>query len=219
MVAGSVSTAALAAPSANDGAIARAGVLTLEDFPAGWAPTPSLPSNTSLDQRLVGTIPVCKPFRPLIGLAKTRARARSLSDFTDGGLTVSNAVSVFPDEAHAEVSFNAVKTASLSQCFERLLSQVIRSQARQHEVSLPNLSVIVEPAKPPLQAGDDQGALAATITATANGKEATGYNENVFIRVGRAIDSFTYENDNAPISDYLPTVIDGSVARLQAALG
>jgi hypothetical protein len=219
ILAGSVSVAALAAPSANDQAIARAGVLTLEDFPPGWAPTPSLPSNRSLEQRLIRTIPACKPLRPLIGLANTNARAQPHSDFTDGALTISNAVSVFPDVTRAETSFTAAKTTSLSQCLERAFGQLIHSAATQHGVSLRNVSVIVEPANPPIHSGDDQGAVSATITATANGTPGTGYNEYVFIRVGRAIDSFTYQTDNAPTSDYMLTVVDASVARLQAALG
>jgi hypothetical protein len=56
------------------------------------------------------------------------------------------------------------------------------------------------------------------VTVTVGGTGRTQYFENLLVRVGRAIDSFSYQSQSAPISDTMPGVVAGSVGRLTAAL-
>jgi hypothetical protein len=211
-----------AASSSPDRGIAQTGVLTLQDFPAGWAPKAKSSSNDALSVKLVSTTPVCKPVRPLYANAKTATRTQSPSDFTDGTLTVSNSVSVYPDVAHADLPFAAAKGPALSACFQRVLQKVIPVELAKsgHASSVQNLAVAVQPTNPGVAAGDDQAAFAATVTVTAKGgAQQSIYFEDIVVRVGRALDTFSYENESSPISDSVPSAINASVARLQAALG
>lgn len=213
-------TFGVASPAA-DKSIAQAGLLTLQDFPAGWAPQPAGTSNTKLGAKLVSSIAACKPLRPLLGNGKTAVRANSPSDFTDGSVTLSNAVNVYPSVTRALLPFNAFRERSGRICLQALLKQGLEqdlaAQGKASEVQ--GLHVAVQPASPPVTLGDGQTALEATITGTTRGIPITIYFEYVIVRVGRALTTFTYEDQSEPISDVMPAVILRSVTRLQSALG
>jgi hypothetical protein len=218
---GAAGVSASAPSSPHDKATAQAGALRLQDFPAGWAPKATSSSNSALTLKLVSTIPVCKPLRPLLGNTKTASRAKSSSDFTDGTQTVSNSVAVYPDVAHATLPFAAAKGSTFSTCIQRVLQAAIPIELAKSgkASSVQNLAVAVQPANPGVSAGDDQAAFSATLTVTASGIQQSIYFEDIVIRVGRALDTFSYQNDSSPINDAVPSAIDGSVSRLQAALG
>jgi hypothetical protein len=211
---------ASAAPSPRDKGIAQVGVLTLQDVPAGWAPKASSPSDTALVAKLFSTIPVCKTFKPLFVNAKTASRAQSASDFTDGTLTVSNSVSVYPDVVHAAKPFTAAKGSTFSRCFQRLLQTALPVELAKsgNASSIQKLAVAVAPASPGVTVGDGQAAFAATVTVTASGIQVSIYFEDIVVRVGRALDTFSYQQEGSPISDSVPSAINVSVSRLQAAL-
>jgi hypothetical protein len=216
-------TAPLAALSSNDKSIAQAGVVTLQDLPTGWAPKPSTSSGAAaaLTPKLVLTIPVCKPFRPLLGNSKTAVKARS-SSFTDGSVSFDNSVTVYPDVNRASRPFAAVKAGTgFSRCFEQILQIGLRKLLVKsgHASQVTNLNVSVQSANPGTGAGDDQAAFAATVALRIQGIDQTLYFESVIVRVGRALDTFNYENDSSPIADTMNAVIATSVGRLGVALG
>jgi hypothetical protein len=212
----------LGASSSADSAAGRAGLLTLQDFPSGWAPTPrSKSSSSAVVKKLVSTIPACKVFIPLLGNSKSGRRSESRSSFTDGTVTVDNSVTVYPDVQHASVPLTAVRTSTFSDCLEPLFRDGIRAElAKTGKASLvKNLAVAAQAANPGVTVGDDQAAFAATVTLSAQGIPASFYFEDIVVRAGRALDSFSYSSDNGPIGTIPPTPIEASVARLQTALG
>jgi hypothetical protein len=224
---GLLATAGLAAasPPSTDPGIAAAGVVAAQDFPAGWAPTARSGSGGSAD-RLVASAPACKQFKPLLGSTKTAAQVRSPASYSDGAVTVANTVTVYPDLRHADVPFAAIKSGAFSKCLQQVLKQGVRAQLAR-SASVPGaagrppavqIEVAAGSAKPGTTVGDDQTAFTETLTLSRQGGRRTLYFEDVLIRVGRAIDSFSYQSDAAPIADTLNGVVSASVGRLAAAI-
>jgi len=218
-----MSAGASAAASNHDKAIAQAAVLTLPDFPSGWTAKPQSggDSNGGVEAKLVSSIPKCRPFVPLLANAKTGVRAVTTSDFTDGVTTVNNDVRVYPTVPNALKAFAALQSPALTGCFQRLLQAALKaqlvSQGQAKNVRIAGVSV--EPANPNLNAGGDgQGGFAATITVAASGQQENLYVESLTVRVGRALDTFSYQNVTGPVSDLAPGAAAASVSRLQAAL-
>lgn len=221
LVAGLAITGGAASAASNpDKGVAQAGVLTLQDFPNGWAPKPRSPSS-SFPSSIFSKIPVCRQFEVLLANSKTGTHADSRSDFTDGRVTVDNGVVVYPDVAHALKPFTAAKGTALSNCLQQLLKNAIGAELAKKGLSssVQHLAVVSEPASSGVTAGDDQTAIALTVTFTARGISQSLYVKLVIVRVGRALDTFDFENDTSPITVTLPAVLGASVTRLQAALG
>jgi len=213
--------AAFGASTGHDKAIAQTGVLTLSDFPAGWTPkTQTGGSSGAVEAKLVSSIPSCRPFVPLIANTATSARATTTSDFTDGVTTVSNDVRVYPTVAHALQSFDALASPALNGCFQRLLHAALKkqlvSQGQASKIRIAGVSV--QHVNPNLGVGDAEGGFAATITLAASGQQESVYVEAITVRVGRALDNFSYQNPSSPVSDLVPSAVAASVSRLQAAL-
>jgi hypothetical protein len=184
-------------------------------------PRSSNNNQQATERGLITKVAVCKPFVPLVANGKTSTRAQSATDFTDGVVTVDNSVSVYPTTARALTPFSAAKTNALSACFQRLFTQVFQALAVTDSqlASVQNLKIEVQPANPGLVAGDGQAAIAITVTGSTHGLDFSVYVDLVIVRVGEALDTFQYEKESSPVSDYMPAVIDASVSRLQGALG
>jgi len=212
--------AAFGATTGHDKAIAQAGVLTLSDFPAGWTQRPQSGGSGAVEAKLVASIPACRPFVPLIANAQTSARATSKSDFSDGVTTVSNDVRVFPTVANALKSFDALASPALTPCFQRLLRAALKEQlVSQGQASTIRITgVSVQHVNPSLGVGDAEGGFAATITVAGGGQQESVYVEAITVRVGRALDNFSYQDPSGPVSDLVPSAVAASVTRLQAAL-
>lgn len=205
--------------SATDGNLARVGLLTLRDFPPGWAPKPGSASRSSgaLVNQLVSKIAACRKYKTLIAAKAHEPKARS-SQFTDGSVTISDAVVVRPTAADAAARFAIEKNdPGYVTCYQDLLKRLTAAVVTNSGQPVENLRSEFQAANPGTTAGDDQAAFAATISLTTRGVDVTAYFEIVGIRVGRTITSFTYESESGPINDVLPSVIQAPVTRLSVA--
>jgi hypothetical protein len=118
--------------------------------------------------------------------------------------------------------FTAFQGSALSACFQRLLKADLEANLASsgHASQVQNVAVAVQPVTPALDVGGDgQAGFSATVTATASGVQQSVYFEDVIVRVGRALDTFSYENDSSPVSDTEASAVAASVSRLQTALG
>ena len=211
---------AAGAPSNADRAIAKTGLLTPQDFPAGWTVKPGSSSSGGPPPSLVACTPACRPFISLLGNSKSAAKAQS-DEFTEGSVTVTNSVDVYPSPARANAPFNAVKTSSFSSCLQVLFAKLLHNElASKGEASaLQHASVVATSANPGITLGDDQAAYSLALTASVQGTPINIYFEDVVIRNGRALDSFSFENDTSPITDVMKPVLAQSVRRLRLARG
>lgn len=208
------------ATSPKDQRAAQAGLLTLQDFPAGWTASPNSSNDNSATKKAIDTIAACKPFRPLLGNAKAGSRADAKSTFGLSGLSVSNNIVVFPTLAGANRTVRASKSGAFSACTQRLLQQGITQQLNDtgQAAEVQHLAVAVQLLSAGVSVGDDQSAVGATVTLSVGGTTTSLHVEDIFIRAGRAIDSFSYEDDTNPITDTVPSAISASVTRLAGAL-
>jgi len=211
---------AAAAGSPRDQRAANAGLLQLQDFPAGWTASPNTSNDNGSTRKALARVAVCKPFLPLLGTARAGSRANGKSTFQFNGLNMSNSVVVYPTLASANRTFAASQSAAFRTCTEQLLRRGLTQQLRQQgqASAVANLTVTVQLLSPGLSVGDVQSAVTATVTLPVSGTTTRLYIEDVFVRTGRAVDSFAYENDSAPISDTVPSAITASVTRLETAL-
>jgi hypothetical protein len=216
-----MSSASSQASSAADKRIAKAGVLTLQDFPRGWAVNAhSAASSSTLLGKLISKTAICRQFEPLFANNKAATRAQSPSSFTDGEFTVDNSVAVYPDVAQLLGPCTAIKTTTFRDCAQQLYDKVTRTQlASSDQLPVDDLAVVAQSASPEVRVGDDQAARAITVTLTDEGISENSYTALIVIRVGRTLDTFNYTNGTRPITATEPTVIGSSVARLQSALG
>jgi hypothetical protein len=216
-VGGASSLAASLSPAQR---IARAGVLTIGDFSAGWGSQVESSSGTPSLSKVYSTLPICKPFLALLATRSTAVRASS-ADFINGGLDVSNRVAVYSDRATASRPFAAAKTVQFSGCIQQAYERGIRLELIKsgQASAAPGLAVSVEPANPGIAAGDDQFAVGATVGVTLGGVQQHFGFEMIAIRVGRVGDTFSYADETGPITDVEPNAVHASVSRIRAALG
>jgi len=211
---------AAAARSPGDQRAANAGLLRLSDFPAGWTASPNTSNDNGSTRKALTRVASCKPFVPLLGTAKAGSRANGKSTFGLNGLSMSNSIVVYPTLASANRTFTASESAAFRTCTEQLLQRGLTQQLRQagQASEVPSFAVTVQLLNPGVSVGDAQSAVGATVTLPTRGATTSLYIEDIFVRTGRAIDSFAYEDDRDPITDTAPSAITASVTRLEAAL-
>ena len=152
--------------SATDGNLARAGLLTLRDFPPGWAPKPggTRGGSGALVDQLVSKIASCRKYETLIVAKAHEPKARS-SQFTDGTVTISDAVIVRPTAADAAARFAIEKDdPGYVTCYQDLLKRFVAKVVTNSGQSVENLRSEFQAANPGTTAGDDQAAFAATVS-------------------------------------------------------
>jgi hypothetical protein len=215
-VVAAAATAGIAASAANDDELARAGVLTADDFPPGFST--SAPSTTSHHDnlRLTKGVVGCGPYASLQKTLVSLPQARS-SSFGDRGRTVSNEVDVFRSGKAANAALALYAKPSVVGCLE----QIFEKQFRQDPKLGPVLDdVTVELDRQDIAGlGDESVVYEGTITLTATdgstSKVAVG---SAAVRVGRTADVVVYSTTGDALTDILIPAIDASVTRLSTAL-
>jgi hypothetical protein len=209
---------AATAAGPGDRRLARAGVLRLSDFPSGWTAQPNDDNDDEVEE-IAASIKSCKGYLATRKAAHDNPRARS-KDFVEGDDQISNTVNVFASTAAARAAVAAVDKPSTETCLQRLFEDVIdQSVANDPEARDQIEGVDVEVSRSSVApVGDDALAFDAAITVHAKGGQTVELVSSAeFVRVGRVIDSFTVQATSDLPPDLVPSLIDASVGRLEAA--
>jgi hypothetical protein len=206
-------------PVASRGAdvqVARAGSFVVADFPAGFAQSTATPSSSADNIKLARGVPGCTPYVALQKLTDAQPQATS-PDFKDDSRTVSNEVDVFKSDRAASDALALFAKPSMVSCLQQLFKkQIAQDPATKGKVE--SVSITLD-RQDIAGLGDDsvvyEGNMVLTGTDGSSTKVGVG---NAAVRVGRAVDDVTYLTTNADLTEILTPAIDGSVARLRAAL-
>jgi hypothetical protein len=184
---------------AADKEVARAALLTLDDFPSGWTEADD-PGETNQNS--------C----PEIEDAKAAVSARASSpSFSEDTAEVTNTVYVFPDEDAAREAYAGITSAETRACIGDRLAENLdeRDDVSAGDPSTGRLSV------DPL--GDEREAARIAITASAQGVDVEVTADVVYVRVSRAIALNVYLNQWTEFDDTLREDLTGKVARRLSA--
>lgn len=211
--------AAPATAATGDRALARAGVLVQADFPDGWTSTPRGKEDTSVD-KIAKTIPTCRAYAAVEEQAQGNTKAKS-PEFVQGeDDQVENTVSVYSSVAKATAAAAAVDQPRSTTCLRTLFRKVIdRSVAsdKQAKANISSIDVVVTPLDV-APAGDDAFGFQLVVTVLA--KDASSFELTLqaeFVRVGRVIDALTTQASPPLDPTLLPSLVDASVGRIEAA--
>ena len=217
--AGVSAAASAGASTAGDKSIAKAGVLTADDFSAEWQQERPDPVDKGVD-RIAEGIPSCRGYLVVKTAAHKNPRAKS-QDFVQGDDEVSNTVNVFSTERAATGALVDIRKPSIEKCLQTVFEKVIRASIAEDPATRKQIeSVDVEVTRPDVPAvGDEALAFEIVITVrTKTEREATDvYLVQEFVRVGRVIASFNFQATGQPLTD-TAGYIDASVGRLRTAL-
>jgi hypothetical protein len=205
-----------ATSSSNDAAVARAGLLVSSDLPAGFRATAPTTETHADNIRLAKGVDGCGPYVTLQRALASLPQAKS-SRYDDGDRTVGNEVDVFPSERAAAAALVLYAKTSVVGCLENLFEKQARLDPDLHGSS-GDLAVNLY-RQDIAGLGDDSVVYEghATVTGT-DGPEQRQAIGSVAVRVGRAVDVVMYRTQGIDLTDVLTPAIDGSVARLRAAL-
>jgi hypothetical protein len=213
------STGAGATSTAGDRRIARAGVLRLDDFPAGWKQSPRVSTTDKERDAAAAKIASCRPFLAFSTATRRNPRAQS-PNFDLQQSNVINTVSVFPSTAAATAAMRKFARPGVPACLDRLYRSVFEIRlAKEPKVANKLVSVKVAMKRlAGIEIGDEVVAY--------DGRAAVGLKDGtvqtiglgaVTVRVGNALASYLYSAD-ADISTALQPAIVASVSRLLAAV-
>jgi hypothetical protein len=204
-----------------DDRIAKAGVLRLSDFGPGWRQTPS-EDNFDEVQDAASDVPECKTYLKIRRESHSVPRRESQT-FSQGENVLRNDVVVYPTEARARRALQQFRSPSVANCLRQLYPKLLAkalsesSPAQAGQIESVDADIGLQSVTP---RGDEAASYSATITVVAkSGLRDHAYFEDEIVRVGRAITDFSIRNDQGefPLSDEHASVIDASLARLQAA--
>jgi hypothetical protein len=205
---------ARAATSTADTAIVDAGLLTIDDFPAGWTESPHKSSGSSdIDFSKYGKR--CAALQKTANAFKKRRSAHGNSpDFKQGDFDqVSNSIATFPTAAPAKATFTLFESPAFRVCIDKAFSDQFSKQAKKSgatmKVSLARLSVP--------SVGDDSIGYEFALTVTAKGVTARVYIDLQLVLVGRSGMTFSFEGEGtSPLLAY-QSLVNASVERVRAA--
>jgi len=212
-----------AAQGTSDRAIARTGLLTLADLPAGWTAGPR--GHESTPAQIKQEAAACMHVSPAL-LQEPQPNEVQSPKFKDRAISASveNSVAVGPTEATASAYLRALgepqAPACLSRAFEKELAISLRREAKAlpHGVSIGKLAVGSMPF--PAE-GTSSVAYRITMPVTLNGVTvASYYIDAVLVQVGRAYMSMTFQASGAPLGSSIEErLAKAAVDRLENALG
>ena len=201
-----------------DKAIAKAGVLTADDFSAEWQQERPDPVDKDVD-RIAEGIPSCRAYLAVKTAAHKNPRAKS-QDFVQGDDEVSNTTNVFSTERAATGALTEVRDPSVERCLQTVFEKVIRASIAEDPATRKQIkSVDVEVTRPDVPAVGDEALAFEIVVAilTKAGDETDLHLVQEFVRVDRVIASFNFQAIGQPLAD-TAGYIDASVGRLRAAL-
>jgi hypothetical protein len=215
---GAPAVGAGAASPAAEGAIARAGVLVLSDFPSGWSQVSRPKSSDAALDALAGKFKSCAPFLAFSRTSREHPRVQS-PNFDDGQSQVSNSVSVYSSPETASAAMKTFADARMHDCIGRIYTSLFRKELTQSKAvadRIRSVKTSVAPV-PDIHVGDE--AIAYQGVTDVGLKDGTTQAIGLGIvstRVGGAVASYSWSAD-VDISAALQPAIVTSVARLQAA--
>ncbi len=219
VVVGALAVEAGAASKANDGTVAKAAVLRIDDFPVTWTQKKRDTAGDAATERAASKISSCKQFASFISSNKKNPRALS-PDFDLNQSSISNTVNVFTSEKAASGALATFGSSSVPTCLNKLFTALLKAQfAKDKTLSAQITSIHSQIAiAPGVTVGDESIAYAGSVVvALKNGQGITLDLGNEAIRVGRVVNDFAYTADS-DISTVLSNAMNSSTARLMAAL-
>jgi hypothetical protein len=211
-------TATAGASVADDTSIARAGLLTAEDFTADWQSQKPDPSDNDVE-RIAEGVSTCRGYLALRTAAHKNPRAKS-QDFVRGDDQVSNTVNMFSTTAGATDALAEVRKPAVTRCLRTVFDKAIRENIADDPAArkqVASLDIRVGRLDVPA-AGDEVVAFEVVVSVrTKSGATSDVYLDQEFVRVGRAIDSFNFQAEEHALAD-TAGYIETSVGRLRAAL-
>jgi hypothetical protein len=203
---------------AGDKTIAKAGVLTADDFAAGWEQQRPDPVDKDVD-RIAEGIPSCRGYLAVKTAAHKNPRAKS-QDFVQDDDEVSNTTNVFSTERAATGALAEVRDPSVERCLRTVFEKVIRANIAEDPPTRKQIErvdvEVTRPDVPPV--GDEALAFEIVVNILTKTGDATDlYLDQEFVRVGRVIASFNFQATGQPLTD-TAGYIDASVGRLRTAL-
>lgn len=213
-----VGAGAAGAATSTDRQLAKAGVLQLSDFPAGWKQrTRGSDSDKKVDAQ-AAEIARCKAFTKFATANEKNPRATS-PNFERGQSNVTNAVSVYPSAAAAEAAIGRFREARIPRCLEQLYTAVYRARLQEDKRVARRLKSVGTRLgrESGIRLGDDAVVYQGTLDiGLKDGTVQTIGLGFVTVRVGAALADYSYASDT-DISAALQPAIVASVTRLQRA--
>jgi hypothetical protein len=211
---------AAGASTASDQELARAGVLRLSDFPAGWKESRRGSTDDAAIDAQAAKISSCQRFAAFIKANKQNPRATSLS-FDQANSNVTNAVSVFPSTEKAHAAMATFADARVPKCFEQLFTAVFRAQLTKTKSLAKQLASVKTHIG--LLNGVHIGDQAIVYQGAVNVALKDGTTQTVglgviSVRVGATLAGYSYTSD-VDVSTALQPAIVASVVRVQNAHG
>jgi hypothetical protein len=196
-----------AAPSRpeRDGAIADAGLLTVDDVLSGWRAGKRVPPP--------GVSP-CASVNEVVGSASEIGRSRQLTE-RGGGSTVSNVVLVFGDDAAAERAFDALVGDESQRCIARSFRDEIAALAKRSGVKVSGFSHR-EIAMDPI--GSESRVFLTRTNVAGGGERYAVFIQNLVARVGRALTLMRTRTLGPARQSVVRGVLGSSVRRIENAL-
>jgi len=207
----SLQLSAHASTNARDAAIVKAGLLTVNDLPPGWAESPS---SSSGDTNLSGYGKACNALQRKEDAAKKLRTAYGRSpDFKQGSADqISNTVSVYRSTASTKVALAVMTNPALPSCFQKSFQDGISQQATNGATFTTAMGRLSVP-----KLGDDTVGYEIAITANVNGSTFHHYIDLELVQVGRTGLSFSFQGDRRSTVLANQSLVQTVVARVQAA--
>jgi hypothetical protein len=215
----SLAMSASAAGDSKDVQLAKTGVLVPTDFPAGWTSEKATGLSDAAIIKLASPISSCSKYVALKKLTHATPKANS-PEFSDQSRQISNEVDVFSSPAKAGAAVTLYGSKSVATCLERVFTKVFTQQlAKEPNTKGKVKSVMVTLEAQSIAALGEQNVVYegnVQVSLKDGTTEQIGLG-NAAVRVGRVVDDFTYQTTDAPLTDVLGTLVDASLARVQAA--
>jgi len=210
--------AASGAVSVSDEELARAGVLVVSDFPAGWTASARATTSDAVLDAAAAKVASCRPFVAFSRANKKNPRAKSPNIELQHS-NVTNAVSVYPSAARAAAAMRTFADPRLPDCLERLFRAVFARQLKSNEQvadQVESITTSIAPV-PDVRVGDEAVGYQGTVdVGLRDGTTQTIGLGVVSARVGSAVTGFSWTADS-DIAPALQPAIVKSVSRLQDA--
>jgi hypothetical protein len=208
----STSVVANAATKAKDVAIVKAGLLTISDFPPGWAESPSSGSDTQLS----GYGKTCAALQKRADAAEKLRTAHGKSpDFKQGSAMneISNTASVYRTAAGAKAALAVLTNASVSSCLQKALrAQLSKSQGQNGVKFTSSIGRLSVP-----NVGDQSVGYEIAITASKSGLTFNFLVDLQLVLVGRTGLTFTFQGEGTSPMLENQSLVQTVVGRVQTA--
>jgi len=197
-------------PHPKDAAILAAGVVTAADVPPGWTASPQVDTGT----KNYRGIKDCRPVYTAISAARAKVPHQLSPDFSPSGsassvTVVDDIVVAFPTPAAASRFLAAFQGPTISDCFQRVLTETTSGQAQVSVAQLDDLQGV----------GDANVGYEATISASDQGQSLALVGDIIDVQVGRAVVLVSYLNDGGEALPEGMAVVTNVVNRLRFAPG